>query len=284
VYLDFAEALQRLGRPTITERYGNLFDMYHEITGENAYAVPMRIFPAIHYMMGGLWVDYNLMSNLPGLFVIGEANFSDHGANRLGASALMQGLADGYFVLPYTIGEYLATMKQARPTPETSEFRQAEKEVADRLKQLLAIRGQKTVTEFHKQLGHILWQHCGMARNDTGLNTGLQLIPALRAEFWKNVNVPGADADLNQALERAGRVADFLELGELICQDALARDESCGCHFREEHVMPDGECQRNDAEYAHVAAWEFTGLGQKPKLHKEPLTYEEIHLAVRSYK
>ncbi len=285
VYLDFREAIQRLGRSVIEERYGNLFDMYHEITHENAYEQPMRIFPAIHYTMGGLWVDYNLMSNLPGLFVIGEANFSDHGANRLGASALMQGLADGYFILPYTISHYLASQKPgSRPKPDAPEFQTAARDVTDRLNQLLAIHGRKTITEFHKELGRILWEYCGMARNQTGLKKALQLIPALREEFWQNVNVPGECADLNQSLERAGRVADYLELAELIVTDALARDESCGCHFREEHQTPDGECQRNDAEYAHVAAWEFTGVGAKPTLHQEPLVYETVQLAERSYK
>jgi succinate dehydrogenase / fumarate reductase flavoprotein subunit len=259
--------------------------MYHEITHENAYEQPMRIFPAIHYTMGGLWVDYNLMSNLPGLFVVGEANFSDHGANRLGASALMQGLADGYFILPYTIGHYLASQKPgSRPKPDAPEFQTAARDVADRLNQLLAIRGRKTITEFHKELGRILWEYCGMARNKTGLEKALQLISALREEFWQNVNVPGESHDLNQSLERAGRVADYLELAELIVTDALARDESCGCHFREEHQTADGECQRNDAAYAHVAAWEFSGVGMKPNLHKEPLVYETVQLAERSYK
>ncbi len=285
VYLDFGDAINRLGRKVVEERYGNLFDMYHEITHENAYEQPMRIFPAIHYTMGGLWVDYNLMSNLPGLFVIGEANFSDHGANRLGASALMQGLADGYFVLPYTIANYLATQKPgSRPKADTAEFKAAEKDVADRLNKLLGIRGKKTITEFHKQLGKILWEHCGMARNKAGLEQALKLIPTLRDEFWNNVNVPGEGGDLNQSLERAGRVADYLELGELIVTDALARDESCGCHLREEHQTPEGECQRNDAEYAYAAAWEFTGVGAKPNLHKEPLVYESVQLAERSYK
>ncbi|MGD1020170.1 MAG: fumarate reductase/succinate dehydrogenase flavoprotein subunit [Verrucomicrobiia bacterium] len=285
VYLDFSDAIKRLGRAKIEERYGNLFDMYHEITHENAYQAPMRIFPAIHYMMGGLWVDYNLMSNLPGLYVIGEANFSDHGANRLGASALMQGLADGYFVLPYTIGDYLATQKPgSRPKPDAGEFKQAEQETSDRIQKLLAVHGKKTVTEFHKQLGRILWEHCGMARNEKGLKEALALIPPLRDEFWKNVNVPGECEDLNQSLERAGRVADYLELAELIVYDALMRDESCGCHFREEHQTPDGECQRNDDQYAYVAAWEFTGVGKMPVLNKEPLVYEEVHLAQRSYK
>ncbi len=285
VYLDFSDAIKRLGRATIEERYGNLFDMYHEITHENAYQTPMRIFPAIHYMMGGLWVDYNLMSNLPGLYVIGEANFSDHGANRLGASALMQGLADGYFVLPYTIGDYLASQKPgSRPKPDASEFKQAEQETTDRIKKLLSTRGKKTVTEFHKELGRILWTHCGMARTEKSLKEALALIPPLREEFWKNVNVPGEGEELNQSLERAGRVADYLELAELIVYDALMRDESCGCHFREEHQTPDGECQRNDEQYAYVAAWEFTGVGKTPLLNKEPLVYEEVHLAQRSYK
>jgi succinate dehydrogenase / fumarate reductase flavoprotein subunit len=259
--------------------------MYHEITGEDAYQTPMRIYPAIHYTMGGLWVDYNLMSNVSGLFVLGEANFSDHGANRLGASALMQGLADGYFVLPYTIGDYLAGQKPgSRPKPDAGEFKQAEQEVNDRIKKLLAIRGNKTITEFHKQLGKILWEHCGMARSEKSLKEALQMIPALREEFWKNVNVTGENEELNQALERAGRVADYLELAELIVYDALMRDESCGCHFREEHVTPDGECDRNDQQYAYVAAWEFAGTGRTPVLNKEPLAYEEVHLAQRSYK
>jgi succinate dehydrogenase / fumarate reductase flavoprotein subunit len=285
VYLDFSDAIKRLGRAKIEERYGNLFDMYHEITHENAYETPMRIFPAMHYAMGGLWVDYNLMSNLPGLFVIGEANFSDHGANRLGASALMQGLADGYFVLPYTIGDYLASQKPgSRPKADATEFRQAEQETDDRIRKLLSVRGKRTVTEFHKQLGRILWSHCGMARSEKSLQEALAQIPSLREEFWKDVNVPGESQDLNQSLERAGRVADYFELAELIVYDALMRDESCGCHFREEHQTPDGECQRNDEQYAYVAAWEFTGVGQTPVLNKEPLVYEEVHLAQRSYK
>jgi succinate dehydrogenase / fumarate reductase flavoprotein subunit len=245
----------------------------------------MRIFPAIHYTMGGLWVDYNLMSNLPGLYVIGEANFSDHGANRLGASALMQGLADGYFVLPYTIGDYLASQKPgSRPKLDAAEFKQAEQETNDRIKKLLSTRGKKTVTEFHKQLGKILWTLCGMARTEKSLKEALVQIPLLREEFWKDVNVPGESQDLNQSLERAGRVADYLELAELMVYDALMRDESCGCHFREEHQTPDGECQRNDEQYAYVAAWEFAGVGKTPILNKEPLVYEEVHLAQRSYK
>jgi len=285
VYLDFADAIQEHGLGKIRELYGNLFDMYHEITHEDAYKTPMRIFPAIHYAMGGLWVDYNLMSNLPGLFVIGEANYSDHGANRLGASALMQGLADGYFVLPYTIGDYLASQKSgSRPKTDADEFKLTEYETTDRIKKLLSIRGQKTVTDFHKQLGRILWSHCGMARNEKSLKEALVQIPALRDEFWKNVNVPGSGEDLNQSLERAGRVADYLELAELLVYDALMRDESCGCHFREEHQTEDGECQRNDEQYAYVAAWEFTGVGKTPTLNKEPLVYEEVHLAQRSYK
>ncbi len=285
VYLDFSKRIKELGIEKMRELYGNLFDMYHEITHENAYQTPMRIFPAIHYMMGGLWVDYNLMSNVPGLFVLGEANFSDHGANRLGASALMQGLADGYFILPYTIGDYLATQKfGSRPKPDATEFKQAQQQVTDGIKILLAIRGNKTVNEFHKELGKILWEHCGMARNEKGLREALRLISGLREEFWRNVNVPGEDDELNQSLERAGRVADYLELAELIVYDALLRDESCGCHFREEHQTPDGECLRNDEQYAYVAAWEYAGAGQTPVLNKEPLVYEEVHLAQRSYK
>lgn len=285
VYLDFRDAIRRLGRKKVEERYGNLFDMYHEITGENAYETPMRIYPAIHYTMGGLWVDYNLMSNLPGLFVIGEANFSDHGANRLGASALMQGLADGYFILPYTIGNYLATQKpDQRPRTDRPEFRAAEQEVRDRLHKLLSIRGRKTVTEFHKQLGKILWDYCGMARSRQGLETAIQLIGQLREEFWQNVNVPGSDMDLNQSLERAGRVADYLELGELIARDALAREESCGCHFRVEYQTPDHECLRNDRDFAHVACWEFTGVGNTPIRHIEPLIFEAVTPTERSYK
>ncbi|MCG3149148.1 MAG: Fumarate reductase flavoprotein subunit [Verrucomicrobiae bacterium] len=283
VYLDFSAAIQRLGEAKIAERYGNLFDMYHEITGESAYKVPMRIYPAIHYTMGGLWVDYNLMSNVPGLFVAGEANFSDHGANRLGASALMQGLADGYFVLPNTISGYLAGQLGKRPKADAAEFKQAEKEVGDRLQKLLTIRGKRTITDFHKQLGKIMWDYCGMARNEAGLKKALELIPKLREEFWKDVNVPGEGGDLNQSLERAGRVADYFELAELIVLDALMRDESCGGHFREEH-QEEGECKRNDEQFAYVAAWEHKGVSQPPVLHKEPLKYEEIHLATRSYK
>jgi len=285
VYLDFADAIARLGENVVRERYGNLFDIYHEITDENAYRVPMRIFPAVHYTMGGLWVDYNLMSNVPGLFVLGEANFSDHGANRLGASALMQGLADGYFVIPYTIADYLATQKPgARPKTDAAEFQQAEDNVRGITTRLLGVKGREPVSHFHKRLGRILWDHCGMARNAAGLQRALQEIPALREEFWRNVNVPGDGASLNQSLEHAGRVADFLELAELLCRDALERDESCGCHFREEHVDAEGECLRNDEQFAHVAAWEYQGEGRSPLLNKEPLVYESVHLAKRNYK
>ena len=281
VYLDFGDAIKRLGVATVRERYGNLFDMYHEITNDDAYRTPMRIYPAIHYCMGGLWVDYNLMSNLPGLFVVGEANFSDHGANRLGASALMQGLGDGYFILPYTIGNYLADQKPSH-TPVASEFRQAEQDVDARLRKLLATHGKKSIDQFHKQLGKILWENCGMARTAKSLATALQAIPTLREEFYQNVIVPGTGEELNQSLERAGRVADYFELAELICRDALTRDESCGCHYRLEHTTEEGECKRNDDAFAHVAAWEFTG--QTPVRHTEPLRYEEVHLAQRSYK
>ena len=284
VYLDFRDAIARFGGEVVRERYGNLFEMYREITAENAYKTPMRIYPAIHYAMGGLWVDYNLMSNLPGLFVIGEANFADHGANRLGASALMQGLSDGYFILPYTIGDYLARNGVKRPSADVAEAKQAEQETAQRLNKLLSIRGKRTPVEFHRQLGKILWDNCGMARQEAGLKTAIQQIATLRDEFWQNVIVPGSHQDLNMALERAGRVADFLELGELICLDALTRAESCGCHFRTEFQTPEGECLRNDAEYAYVAAWEFGGDGKPSQLHKEPLVYEEAHMAQRSYK
>ncbi len=285
VYLDFSDAIGRLGEAGVRERYGNLFDIYHEITNENAYRVPMRIFPAVHYAMGGLWVDYNLMSNLPGLFVVGEANFSDHGANRLGASALMQGLADGYFILPYTIGDYLATQKPgSRPPADAPEFTRAAEGVAALTRRLLSVRGREPVSHFHKRLGHILWQHCGMARNRAGLEKALQEIPALREEFWANGLVPGSGDSINQSLERAVRVADFLELGELMCRDALAREESCGCHFREEHQYPDGECKRDDDNFAHVAAWEYAGDGAAPVRNTEPLAYETVKMSVRNYK
>ncbi|HVT73815.1 MAG TPA: fumarate reductase/succinate dehydrogenase flavoprotein subunit [Lacunisphaera sp.] len=285
VYLDFADAIKRLGENVVRERYGNLFDIYHEITNENAYHTPMRIFPAVHYTMGGLWVDYNLMSNLPGLFVLGEANFSDHGANRLGASALMQGLADGYFVIPYTLGDYLAGQKPgSRPSLDAAEFQQAEENVRGITRRLLESRGKEPVSHFHKRLGRILWEHCGMARNRAGLEAALQKIPALREEFWANVKVPGSADTLNQSLEQAGRVADFLELGELLCRDALTREESCGGHFREEYQYPDGECKRDDEKFGHVAAWEFQGEGQAPLRNTEPLNYEFTKMSVRSYK
>ena len=284
VYLDFADAISRLGTQTIRERYGNLFEMYQRITDENPYEAPMRIYPAVHYTMGGLWVDYNLMSTIPGLHVIGEANFSDHGANRLGASALMQGLADGYFVLPATIGDYLASSKLPKVGTDHPDCRRVEAEVAAYTRRLLDIRGKRTVDSFHRELGKIMWDYCGMARNATGLKKALNLIPELRAEFWRNVNVPGSDAELNQALEKAGRVADFLELGELMCLDALHRDESCGGHFREEFQTEDGEALRDDEHFAYVAAWEYKGPGRTPELHKESLEFEYVHLAQRSYK
>ena len=285
VYLDFSDAIRRLGEAGVRERYGNLFDIYHEITNENAYRTPMRIYPAVHYTMGGLWVDYNLMSNVPGLFVLGEANFSDHGANRLGASALMQGLADGYFVIPYTIGDYLAGQKpNAKPSTDRPEFKQAEENVAAMTRRLLAAKGRQPVNAFHRRLGKLMWDHCGMARTRAGLEKALQEIPKLREEFWADVHVPGSGESLNQALERAGRVADFIELGELMCRDALAREESCGGHFREEHQYPDGECKRDDEKFGHVAAWEFQGEGQAPLRNIEPLNYEHVKMSVRSYK
>ena len=284
VYLDFADAIKRLGEQTVRERYGNLFDMYEKITGENAYKQPMRIYPAVHYTMGGTWVDYNLMSTIPGCFVVGEANFSDHGANRLGASALMQGLADGYFVLPYTIGNYFASEKHAKPTTELPEFKKALSDVEALNKKLLSIKGKRTVRSFHKELGHIMWEKCGMARTKQSLSEALKLIPALREEFWKNVKITGTGEELNQDLELAGRVADFLEFGELLCYDALNREESCGGHFRVEHQTEDGEAKRDDDNYAYVAAWEYQGPGKAPVLHKEPLIYEEIHMSTRSYK
>jgi len=284
VYLDFSDAIKRLGKEKIEERYGNLFDMYERITGENAYEQPMRIYPAIHYTMGGLWVDYNLMSNIPGLYVLGEANFSDHGANRLGASALMQGLADGYFIIPYTIGDYFATHKNGKHSASHPEFKKAEEEVKTQVNKLLSIRGQRTVTDFHRQLGKLMWDKVGMARNEAGLKEALQTLPAIRQEFWENVNVLGDGREFNQALEYAGRVADFLEFAELLTFDALMRNESCGGHFREEYQTEDGEALRDDAHYAYVAAWEYKGVDQFPTLHKEPLVYEEVHMTQRSYK
>jgi succinate dehydrogenase / fumarate reductase flavoprotein subunit len=284
VYLDFADAIKRLGEDTIRERYGNLFDMYAQITGENPYKTPMRIYPAVHYTMGGLWVDYNLMSTLPGLHVIGEANFSDHGANRLGASALMQGLADGYFVLPYTIGDYLAGTKLDAVDTSHPAFREAEAEVRSMTDRLLAINGTRTVDSFHRELGQIMWDKCGMARDKAGLEEALRRIPELRAEFWKNVKVPGAGATLNQSLERAGRVADYLEFAELMCRDALEREESCGGHFRTEYQTPDGEALRNDDAFSHAAVWEYRGPDATPARHEESLEFEFVKLATRSYK
>jgi succinate dehydrogenase / fumarate reductase flavoprotein subunit len=284
VYLDFADAILRLSRTVIGEKYGNLFEMYERITGEDPYKVPMRIYPASHYTMGGLWVDYNLMATIPGLHVLGEANFSDHGANRLGASALMQGLADGYFVIPYTIGNYLASVKQEKIPDSHAEVKAAEKRVEERTNHLLGIKGKRTPTSFHRELGRLMWDYCGMARNEAGLKLALQKIPALRSEFWENVNVLGEGDNVNQSLEMAGRVADFIELGELMCLDALERRESCGGHFREEFQTPDGEALRDDANFCHVAAWEYTGEGKRPNRLVEPLNFEYVHLATRSYK
>jgi succinate dehydrogenase / fumarate reductase flavoprotein subunit len=284
VYLDFADSIARYGAGTMRERYDNLFEMYERITAENPYEVPMRIYPAAHYAMGGLWVDYDLMSTVPGLFVLGEANFSDHGANRLGASALMQGLADGYFVIPYTIGHYLAGARLAAIAGEHAAVRAAQAQAAERIARLLSLRGRRTVDSFHRELGSLLWEHCGMARNAAGLKTALARIPALREEFWRDVSIPGGAEELNQSLERAGRVADFLELGELMCLDALEREESCGGHFREEHQDEEGESRRDDAHFAHVAAWEYLGDGRPPRRHVEPLAFEHAALATRSYK
>ncbi|PJZ56624.1 fumarate reductase/succinate dehydrogenase flavoprotein subunit [Leptospira barantonii] len=284
VYLDFADSIKRLGEPKIRDRYENLFQMYEQITGENPYKQPMRIYPAVHYTMGGLWVDYNLMSNLPGLFVIGEANFSDHGANRLGASALMQGLADGYFILPYTIGNYLAGAGfGSRPSDDHPEAKKALSDAEETTKKFLSIKGKRTVDSFHRQLGKLMWDKCGMARNDKGLKEALAEIPKIREEFWQNVNVPGSGNDLNQSLEKAGRVADFLEFGELLCLDALTREESCGGHFREEY-QEEGEAKRNDDKFCHATAWEFNGVDKKPTEHREKLEFENVHLATRSYK
>jgi succinate dehydrogenase / fumarate reductase flavoprotein subunit len=284
VYLDFADAIRRLGEKVIRERYGNLFDMYERITDENPYKVPMRIYPAIHYTMGGLWVDYQLMSTIPGLFVGGEANFSDHGANRLGASALMQGLSDGYFILPYTIGNYLAGNKLNAVEESSSEIRGAVAGVENNIQKLLSIDGKRTVDSFHRELGKVVWEYCGMARTAAGLKHAIERIRELREEFWQDVNVPGSDADLNQSLERAGRVADFFELAELMCIDGLHRNESCGGHFREEHQTPEGEALRDDEHFSYVAAWEYRGPGNPPELQKEPLTFEYVHPSQRSYK
>ncbi|MEZ5066365.1 MAG: fumarate reductase/succinate dehydrogenase flavoprotein subunit [bacterium] len=285
VFLDFSDAIRRLGRDAIEQRYGNLFQMYEKITGENPYEVPMRIYPASHYTMGGLWVDYNLESTIPGLFVIGEANFSDHGANRLGASALMQGLADGYFVLPYTIGDFFARAGAGTKIAEDHpEVRAVREQVDGRVAKLLSIRGKRSPDSFHRELGRVVWNDCGMARNDAGLRDALAKIPAIRQEFWENVTVLGTGDSLNVSLEKAGRVADFLEFAELLCRDALARDESCGGHFREEHQTPDGEAVRDDEKFAHAAVWEYRGENTEPARHVEPLTFEEVKLVTRSYK
>jgi succinate dehydrogenase / fumarate reductase flavoprotein subunit len=284
VYLDFRDAIERLGQHVIEERYGNLFEMYEKITAENPYKEPMRIFPAIHYTMGGLWVDYNLMSNVPGLHVLGEANFSDHGANRLGASALMQGLADGYFVIPYTLAHYLASAPLPKVTTDHDAFVEAETNVQDRVNRLLTVKGSKSPRELHRELGRLLWDEVGMARNDAGLRRALARIPQLRDEFWQNVSVPGEVNNLNKNLEYAGRVADYLEFAELLALDALQRTESCGGHFREESQTPEGEAQRDDANFMYAAAWEFTGVGRTPTMHKEPLTFEYVKPSQRSYK
>ncbi|MES3033050.1 MAG: fumarate reductase/succinate dehydrogenase flavoprotein subunit [Gemmatimonadota bacterium] len=284
VYLDFADSIKRVGEKAIGERYGNLFEMYQRITDEDPYQQPMRIYPAVHYTMGGTWVDYNLMSTIPGLHVLGEANFSDHGANRLGASALMQGLADGYFVIPVTIGDYLAQAKLPAVTADHPEVRAAEVAAAERMQRLVGIKGKRSVDSFHRDLGKIMWDKCGMARNTASLTTAMGEIGALKEEFWRNVSVPGSDADLNQALEKANRVADFMELGELMCRDALEREESCGGHFRTEYQTPDGEALRNDDKYAHVAAWQYNGESAAPTRLVEPLTFENVQLSQRSYK
>ena len=284
VYLDFKDSIARLGEDTIRERYGNLFEMYERITDENGYKVPMRIYPAPHYAMGGLWVDYNLMSNLPGLFVLGEANFSVHGANRLGASALMQGLADGYFVIPYTIAHYLAQTRPGKVKADHAECKKSIEEVNGTTRKLLGINGNRTVTEFIRELGTLMWNNCGMARTKESLTEAIAKIPAIREEFWKNVKVSGTGEELNQQLENAGRTAEFLEFGELLCRDALHRNESCGGHFRVEYQYPDGEAKRDDENYCYSAAWEWKGVGKEPELHKEPLSFEFVKLAVRSYK
>jgi succinate dehydrogenase / fumarate reductase flavoprotein subunit len=284
VYLDFTDAIKRLGVDVIREKYGNLFQMYQKITDEDAYKVPMRIYPAIHYTMGGLWVDYNLMSNLPGLHVLGEANFSDHGANRLGASALMQGLADGYFVIPYTIGDYLASNPLPKVTTDHDAFKEAADNVQTRINKLLTVKGSRGIREIHRELGRVMWDDVGMARTEASLQQALTKIPQLREEFWNNVSVPGSPDNMNQSLEYAGRVADYLEFAELLALDALHRRESCGGHFREESQTPEGEALRDDANFSYVAAWEFKGVGQKPELHKEPLEFEEVHPSQRSYK
>jgi succinate dehydrogenase / fumarate reductase, flavoprotein subunit len=284
VFLDFADAIKRDGRKVIEAKYGNLFDMYKQITGDNPYEMPMMIFPAVHYTMGGLWVDYNLMTSVPGLYALGEANFSDHGANRLGASALMQGLADGYFVIPYTIGDYLAGMSYEKVSTDRPEFKEAVQQVTDRINKLLSIKGKKTVDEYHRELGLIMWEYCGMSRNEQGLKIAKKKIQDLRSEFWQNVNVLGSSGELNMELEKANRVADFMELGELMVDDALNRSESCGGHFREESATEDGEAKRRDDEFAYVSAWEYKGDNQPAVLHREELIFENVKLTQRSYK
>ncbi len=284
VYLDFRDSIKRQSEDRIREKYGNLFDMYRQITDENAYKVPMRIYPASHYSMGGLWVDYNLMTTVPGLFALGEANFSDHGANRLGASALMQGLADGYFVIPATIGGYLGASKFDAVSADAAEFREGQTALKNRFNKLLAIKGKKTPTDFHRQLGNVLWNDCGMGRNEAGLKRSLKKIPEIREEFWKDLALPGTAMELNQTLEKAHKVADFLEFSELLVRDALERKESCGAHFREESVTPEGEAKRDDANFSHAAVWEYKGEGKEPLMHKEPLTFENIKIAERNYK
>ena len=284
VYLDFADSINRLGQKVIADRYGNLFDMYENITGENAYQVPMRIYPAPHYTMGGLWVDYYLMSNIPGLFVIGEANFSDHGANRLGASALMQGLADGYFVLPSTLPNYIASTKLEKVDENADAVKEAVANVQGITKRLMSVKGTKSVDHYHRELGKIVWDYCGMSRTAEGLEKALTLIPELEADFWENVRVTGTEGEINQELEKAGRLVDYFGIGKLMCLDALERNESCGGHFREEYQTPEGEALRNDEEYSYVAAWQYAGDDQTPLLHKEQLTFETVKLATRSYK
>ena len=284
VYLDFADSIHRLGKDVIKQRYGNLFDMYQKITDDNPYEVPMRIFPAVHYTMGGLWVDYNLMSTIPGLHVLGEANFSDHGANRLGASALMQGLADGYFVIPYTLSHYLASTTLPKVTTDHDAFAQAASNAQGQISRLLAIKGNKTPRELHRQLGRVVWDYVGMSRTADGLKKALTEIPQLRDEFWQNVSVPGEQNNMNKNLEYAGRVADYLEFAELLALDALTREESCGGHFREEYQTPDNEAQRDDEHFAHAAAWEFTGVGQTPVRHVEQLSFDYVKPSQRSYK
>jgi succinate dehydrogenase / fumarate reductase flavoprotein subunit len=284
VYLDFKDAIGRLGQSVIAERYGNLFQMYEKITGENPYKVPMRIYPAPHYTMGGLWVDYDLMSNIPGLYVLGEANFSDHGANRLGASALMQGVADGYFIAPVTVGHYLADVPRKPVSNDHPAFAAAERDVKGRADRLLSVNGNKTVDQFHIELGRLMWEKCGMERNEAGLKEALAKIPDIRERFWKEVRVPGSGSDLNQSLEKAGRLADFLEFAEMMCWDALRRDESCGAHYRSEHTTEDGEAKRNDEDFSFVSVWEHKGEGVEPTLHKESLAFEHVKPSTRSYK